>query len=168
MQTTATTRSFDPRQIKRAMLALALATSLTAVATAFVVSDGGPSDTDGAAGSIAVTTGHSRFDYRALEMNLQLPTGSFMPAAGEPIEPTDVAPNVGRPAGSLRSAGIRDFRFLEMNLDLPGSSVSTAAHWKVIEENSWGEDFDFDSPDNGSLFPSVDDVPQIRPGQVIY
>ena len=60
-----------------------------------------------------------------------------------------------------------DFQFLEQNLFLP-SSPSSALHWKIIEENSWGEDFVFDTPATDTRYPSVDDVPQPHIGVVMY
>jgi hypothetical protein len=66
-----------------------------------------------------------------------------------------------------------DYQFMEQNLHLPSapaptSPKSTAPDWRVLEQNSWGEDFVLDTPESGSYYPSVDDVPQYDPGQVTY
>jgi|GEM_PF-5071835 len=78
---------------------------------------------------------------------------------------------VDRPVGAEHP--MFDYQFMEQNFHLPVApeptvTSSTAPNWRVLEENSWGEDFVFDTPDGYSYYPSVDDVPQRRVGQVTY
>ncbi len=79
---------------------------------------------------------------RFLEQNLYLPDGTANDATSRMIYE----------------------RLLEENLDYPPVVSDSAPNWRVLEENTWGEDFNFDVP----AYPSVDDVPQGHPGEVIY
>jgi hypothetical protein len=92
-------------------------------------------------------------------------------------ESSDDGSTTSEPARVVRPVGTEhpmfDYQFMEQNVYLPvapESAVpkSTAPDWLFLEQNSWGEDFVFDTTAGGSYYPSVDDVPQLEPGQVTY
>jgi hypothetical protein len=197
MQATQTTRRFHPGQIKYIVLSFALIASLAIGAAALTLGDAIPtigrsdshvvasaqrtsdelyaleaniagSQVDGWQASVRQMTSDELWaieaslvaaaarhqhnqsnqlmpDYRFIEQNLYLPE-------------SDLAPT---------TIGVDAMRFHEMNVDLPGLTTATAPDRRVLEEISWGHDFVRDGSD-GSLLPSADDVPQSRPGQVMY
>ena len=59
-------------------------------------------------------------------------------------------------------------RLLEENLDIAPVIVPDAQLWRLLEQNSWGEDFTFDAPAAAPVYPSSDDVPQRQHGVVTY
>jgi hypothetical protein len=139
MQATTTTRRFDPRQIKQAALAIAILTSAAiGVTTASIVRDAGDSDSGRTVVASAPAAREQTFGYQFMEQNLNLPSGEIAPATAPAI----------------------DYRFLEMNLDLPGSVTGVAPDWRMIEQNSWGEDFVLGGSTSGLIPPSVPDSPQ--------
>lgn len=72
-------------------------------------------------------------------------------------------------AGAVRDEAIRsDYQFMEQNLYLPRSLAVTAPDWRLLEANSWGELFVFATSSGDSLFPSPDDVPRQRTGEIAY
>ena len=137
MQETVTTRRFGPGQIKKAALVLGILASIAiGVTTAAIVRDASGTDTDRA---VHTTTAFVRsrevFDYKFREQNIDLPTGTARPA----VNPHS------------------NYLFIEQNLYLPASDV--APDGRVIEENSWGENFALDTSSGGSLYPSLNDIP---------
>lgn len=59
-------------------------------------------------------------------------------------------------------------RLLKENLDIAPVIVPDAQLWRLLEQNSWGEDFTFDAPAAAPVYPSSDDVPQRQHGVVTY
>jgi hypothetical protein len=172
MQATTTTRHFGPEQIKKAALAIAiLASTAIGVTTATIVRDASDNDRGRAAVvSSAALNPETLFSYQFMEMNLDLPTGTLTPAVTRYADIQFMEQNLLLPGSSVAQATnpVVDYRFREMNLDLPGSVSSVAPNWRVIEENSWGEDFVFDGSTNESIAPSANDVPQQLTGGISY
>jgi hypothetical protein len=147
MQTTARTQRFDLGRLKQMTLALAVTGIAVAVAvTASVSDDGGGEGAHRVVAPQSIAVDQPVFDHRFMEQNLYLPS-----------------------AGVASMIDSRDRQlFLEQNLNLPYQATSSAPDWRVLEENSWGENFVLTPQNQMSLYPSVDDVPQVRVGQVVY
>jgi hypothetical protein len=171
MQTSATTRRFDPRQIKQAALAIGVVASLAIGATtAVIVRDALEADNTRAGVAANPLASRERaFDYRFMEQNLDLPSAGVTRAANDDFNYQFMEQNLYLP-GDIGQPATRSYeaiRFREQNLDLPGSNAAAAPNWKVLEENSWGEDFVFETDERDSL-PSSEDVPQLLAGEVAY
>lgn len=144
MQATITTRRFDSKKIKQAALAVGLLTSLAIGATtASIVRD--TSDNGGTAALAGATTRNEMTSYTFREQNLNLPTAGAIRATSPSSNYQFMEQNLYLPGDSVAPAAISydTIRFRELNLDLPGSSISTAPDWRVIEANSFGENFTF-------------------------
>jgi hypothetical protein len=124
---------------------IGLLTSLAlGTTTAAIVRD--TSDTsNGVTELTGATTRNKMADYAFLEQNLYLPSGT---------------------AAAINSH--RSYQFMEQNLYLPAGPTTTAADWRVIEQNSWGEDFTFAPSGDNMIPPSADDVPQQISGTTSY
>ncbi len=171
MQATVTTRRFDSRQIKQAALAVGLITSLAIGATtASIVRDisGTDSSTAALAGAPAARSEMTSYTFR--EQNLHLPTTGAVQAANTNSNYQFMEQNLYLQNDNVQPAaiGVDAMRFREMNLDLPGPIAAATPNWRVIEENSYGEDFIFAASGIDSLAPSPDDVSQLLTGEVIY
>lgn len=57
-------------------------------------------------------------------------------------------------------------RLLDENLDYPSAVSDSALNWRLLEQNSWGEDFTYDTPDGATGSPDVEEV-QPHSGEVI-
>ena len=151
MQATIKARRFDFGQFKKAAVALGIIGGLAIGATATIVTRDAsqPDASQAVAPSISRSAQPETLSYQFMEQNLYLPVAGAAPSA----------------------TSADDIRFMEQNLYLPGAVTNHAADWRTLEENSWGEDFVFAGwtlDSTGSYFPSADDVPQTRPGQLAY
>ncbi len=163
MQTTTTTRRFDPRQIKQAALAIAILTSAAiGVTTASIVRDAGDTDSGQAVIASASAGREREFGYQFMEQNLNFPVGVTAPAVSRYADYQFMEQNLNLLGSGIAPATSRltDFRFLEMNLDLPGTVPSVAPDWRMIEKNSWGEGFVLGDSTDGLVPPSATDSPQ--------
>jgi hypothetical protein len=153
-------------------LAFAILTSAAlGLTTATIIRDASRNDSDRAAvvGS-AVVHGEPQFGYTFLEMNLNLPTGGQNSAVNRYADVQFMEQNLLLPGSNVAPAanpGV-DYRFREMNLELPGSVSSVAPDWRVIEQNSWGENFVFDASSSESIAPIAIDAPQQLTGEIAY
>jgi hypothetical protein len=140
MQATTTTRRFGPRQIKQAAVAIAILTSAAiGVTTAAIVRDSGDADSSRAAFVTSSTVNREQaFGYQFMEQNLNLPASDIAAATDSTM----------------------DYRYLEMNLDLPGTATDVASDWRLIEQNTWGEDFVLDDASSESVPPRATDALQ--------
>ena len=172
MQATSTTRHFGPGEIKKATIAIAILTSTAiGVMTATVVRDAADNDTGRASMVTSATANREHaYGYQFLEQNLDLPTGGAAPAVNRDADYQVMEQNLNLPGSDIVPAtdSTMDYRFLKMNLELPGSLPSVAANWRVIEENSWGENFNFDASAGEPIPSSADDLPQQRTGESAY
>jgi len=172
MQATTTTRHFGPAQIKQAALAIAILTSAAiGVTTATIVRDAADNDTGRASVVTSATANRFQvFGYQFIEQNLDLPTGGAAPAMNSHSDYTFMEQNLNLLSSDIApvASPSMDYRFREMNLELPGAVSSVAANWRVIEENSWGENFVFDAPTVETILPSADDIPQPLTGEVAF
>jgi hypothetical protein len=164
MQATTTTRRFGPRQIKQAAVAIAILTSAAiGVTTAAIVRDARDSDSSPMAiVASAAANREQAFGYQFLEQNLDLPTGIAAPTVNRHTDYQFMEQNLNLPASDIAAAtdSTMDYRYLEMNLDLPGTATDVASDWRLIEQNTWGEDFVLDDASSESVPPRATDALQ--------
>jgi hypothetical protein len=113
-------------------IALAFVIGLVAVTlTAVIHQNSKPADAHRVVAAGAITGQSPVSDYRFMEMNLDLPSGTVM-ASGDIWN-----------------------RLLELDRNLYPrvAESSTAPDWRLMELNQWGENFIFDSAGNDAAAP---------------
>ena len=171
MQATVTTGRVNLGQIKKAALAVGIVASLAVGAMTIAMTKGDSGTPTGRSGATtsAIAAQSDVLSFQFQEQNLELPTGSVAATASNRAHHQFLEQNLELPTGGLAPAtnGI-DYRFHEMNLELPTGTAVATPDWRIIEENSWGEDFVFATPSGESVAPSPDDVAQPRAGELTY